>query len=374
MSPVKTLRANLQGRMLTATLGTLLGAGACAERRSLTWEDASPTHATFAPRAQGGPERREREAGADHAHKASTGKTEARRQPAPVADEVVVQDAGAAIDHALMRFRGERIGTTHIPRNASRHGDIWLRVLHEIDRAVLAPPTARDLGAFVRARVTLEVERQLDRERRTALPLDIDQRIEFTLQEVDARVNELRVSGELGPFRPAPPLQDGVLVLGSPMYPLSITSTFGVRRDPFHGHRRFHAGIDVGAPEGSEVFSAAPGIVIFAGWQGSFGRHVVVDHGLGIRTHYSHLSAIHVRSGQILDAGQALGQVGSTGRSTGPHLHFAVTDASGTYLDPLRVLGVPFREEVYSRAAPHVRPGHKRAQAQSALARARSSR
>lgn len=121
---------------------------------------------------------------------------------------------------------------------------------------------------------------------------------------------------------------------------MDVSSPFGVRKDPFNGNRRFHAGVDLGANEGVIVY-AATGTVVFAGWAGGFGRHVVVDHGDGFRTSYSHLSDFFVQAGELVHGGDALGAVGSTGRSTGPHLHFAVMNGSGSFLDPIVVLGVP---------------------------------
>lgn len=128
--------------------------------------------------------------------------------------------------------------------------------------------------------------------------------------------------------------------------PLVVTSGYGVRQDPIHGARRFHAGIDVGAPAGTPVQAAAAGLVIFAGWQGGYGRHLVIDHGDGVRTHYSHLESIFAKPGQVLQQHEVVATVGATGRATGPHLHFAVTDSGGRFIDPLSVLFLPFPHNV----------------------------
>ena len=111
------------------------------------------------------------------------------------------------------------------------------------------------------------------------------------------------------------------------------TSGFGWRKDPLGHGRRFHSGVDLRAAYGTDVPSAAAGNVTFAGDQGGYGTMVVVRHEDGFETRYAHLSSAAVQVGDRVDAGQALGRVGSTGRSTGPHLHFEVR-RNGQQLDP----------------------------------------
>jgi murein DD-endopeptidase MepM/ murein hydrolase activator NlpD len=102
------------------------------------------------------------------------------------------------------------------------------------------------------------------------------------------------------------------------------SSGFGARIDPFTGRYAFHPGIDLAGPWGSSVRATAPGKVVFAGYRGGYGNMVEIDHGYGIHTRYGHLSAITVRTGATLTKGAGLGRVGSTGRSTGPHVHYEV--------------------------------------------------
>ncbi|HEX8354776.1 MAG TPA: M23 family metallopeptidase [Pyrinomonadaceae bacterium] len=103
------------------------------------------------------------------------------------------------------------------------------------------------------------------------------------------------------------------------------TDSFGVRGNPFGGGgAEFHPGQDIAAPRGTPVHAPAEGRVVQAGWQNGYGQLVVVDHGNGLTTRYGHLSKIEVTAGQELRRGDRLGQVGSTGRSTGPHLHYEV--------------------------------------------------
>ena len=103
-----------------------------------------------------------------------------------------------------------------------------------------------------------------------------------------------------------------------------ITSAFGFRRDPFNRRAAMHNGIDFKGPYGSPIYAAATGEVTFAGWKGGYGRTVEVTHANGIMTRYAHLARIDVGVGQSVDAGGTLGGLGSSGRSTGPHLHFEV--------------------------------------------------
>ncbi len=103
-----------------------------------------------------------------------------------------------------------------------------------------------------------------------------------------------------------------------------ITSGFGPRKDPFTGHAAFHPGVDFAGPEGSTVVATNAGRVVSAGYDGSYGNMVEIDHGLGLRTRYAHLMAVAVRPGQVVAKGTLIGRIGSTGRSTGPHVHYEV--------------------------------------------------
>jgi murein DD-endopeptidase MepM/ murein hydrolase activator NlpD len=103
-----------------------------------------------------------------------------------------------------------------------------------------------------------------------------------------------------------------------------ISSTFGNRKDPFTGGRAFHAGLDFPAPRGTTVLSAGFGKVSFVGEKSGYGNLVEITHTTGLITRYGHLSAFLVKEGQVVDMGTPIAKVGSTGRSTGPHLHFEV--------------------------------------------------
>jgi murein DD-endopeptidase MepM/ murein hydrolase activator NlpD len=103
-----------------------------------------------------------------------------------------------------------------------------------------------------------------------------------------------------------------------------VTSDFGWRIHPIYKTRRFHDGIDIAAAMGADVLAADDGEVIFAGSYGGYGNTIIVSHGGGISTQYSHLSKILVGVGKQVIKGDKIGLVGSTGLSTGPHLHFSV--------------------------------------------------
>ncbi|MBE9069668.1 peptidoglycan DD-metalloendopeptidase family protein [Leptolyngbya cf. ectocarpi LEGE 11479] len=117
----------------------------------------------------------------------------------------------------------------------------------------------------------------------------------------------------------------------------SVTSRFGSRLHPVLGYRRFHAGIDFGASYGTGIVAADSGKVIFSGWYGGYGNSVIIDHGGGLTTLYAHASRLNVREGQAVSKGQSIAAVGSTGLSTGPHLHFEVR-RNGNPVDPMGFL------------------------------------
>ena len=118
---------------------------------------------------------------------------------------------------------------------------------------------------------------------------------------------------------------------------VEFTSGFGVRSDPFLGRPAMHTGLDFRAATGDPVRVTANGKVISAGWSGGYGRMIEVDHGNGLATRYGHLSEINVKVGEVVKIGQVVGLVGSTGRSTGPHLHYE-TRIDGEAVDPQKFL------------------------------------
>ncbi len=113
-----------------------------------------------------------------------------------------------------------------------------------------------------------------------------------------------------------------------------ITSPFGTRFHPVQKRNKTHTGIDIGAGHGASIVAAEGGTVLRAGWNSGYGNYVVIDHGGGVQTLYGHCSALTVKTGQSVSRGQQIALVGSTGVSTGPHLHFEVL-INGSYTDPM---------------------------------------
>jgi murein DD-endopeptidase MepM/ murein hydrolase activator NlpD len=180
-----------------------------------------------------------------------------------------------------------------------------------------ALPDHHDLGA-VRAEETL----------RSALD-----RIELRARKLGALLPEQRASLE----SLVAGLEDrrDQLAATPSIWPTSgfVTSGYGFRTSPFTARRQFHAGIDIAADFGTRIIAPASGRVVFAGRRGAFGRLVEIDHGFGIRTIYGHTDEIYVRVGQRVERGTRIASVGSTGRSTGPHLHYQVK-AQGRTVNP----------------------------------------
>lgn len=120
---------------------------------------------------------------------------------------------------------------------------------------------------------------------------------------------------------------------GRPLLQGAVTSGFGVRKHPISGGSRMHSGIDLAAPEGSPILATSDGEVSMAGWGGGYGLMVRLSHGDGLETRYAHMSGLAVAAGQKVRKGEVLGFVGSTGRSTGSHLHYEVR-VDGTPIRP----------------------------------------
>lgn len=134
-------------------------------------------------------------------------------------------------------------------------------------------------------------------------------------------------------------LEQGVISVPSqrPVRDISFTSGFGVRSDPFRGSAAMHAGIDLAGPMGTPVYATADGVVGRAGWANGYGNLVELEHGKGIATRYGHLSQVLVHVGQRVKRGDLIAKMGSTGRSTGPHLHYEVR-LDGRAVNPLPFL------------------------------------
>ena len=159
------------------------------------------------------------------------------------------------------------------------------------------------------------------------LPVEAGRMFEARVRELDEALDKLETvkaaARAMPVHNPAP---------GQP-----VSSSFGVRRDPILRMPAMHAGIDFRATTGTAIRAAGAGVVIRAGWAGGYGRMVEVDHGDGLTTRYAHMSKISVRKGDKVETGDVIGKVGTSGRSTGPHLHYEVR-RNGAAVDPLRFL------------------------------------
>lgn len=136
-----------------------------------------------------------------------------------------------------------------------------------------------------------------------------------------------------------------------PVQGASLTSGYGMRVHPVLGGRRQHKGVDLAEPMGSPVYATADGVVSKAEWFSSYGLFISLEHGANIQTRYGHLSQLNVAAGQMVKKGDLIGFVGSTGRSTGPHLHYEVRIA-GTAVDP-----IPYLQGTVTRAPETSAPG-----------------
>lgn len=128
-------------------------------------------------------------------------------------------------------------------------------------------------------------------------------------------------------------LGTGVYTWPTPGY-RTISSPYGMRFHPILQTRKMHTGVDIAAPSGADIVAADSGVVIYAGWSGGYGQVIIIDHGAGMSTLYAHQSRFVASVGETVTKGQVIGKVGTTGWSTGPHLHFEVR-INGSYTDPM---------------------------------------
>jgi murein DD-endopeptidase MepM/ murein hydrolase activator NlpD len=134
-------------------------------------------------------------------------------------------------------------------------------------------------------------------------------------------------------------LQADSLPTGGPVRSGVITSTYGYRKDPIHGRRSFHRGVDFAGKRGTDILAVADGLVITSETKGGYGRTVEIRHANGLVTRYAHNQKLLVQVGDLVKKGEVIAKLGSSGRSTGPHLHFEVLK-DGTQIDPMKFAGI----------------------------------
>ena len=221
----------------------------------------------------------------------------AARDRAPTPQEVF-----HSIDRSLATLdETQRESVTVLASEASQKAD---SILRELDRLGVAPDQAMG-GPFIA----------------------LDAPFQETITALDEALGKLEAAKRAAVRAP----------IGHPVAGRQITSRFGPRRDPFNRRRAMHSGIDFRAGYGHPIVAAGAGKVVKAGPNGGYGRFVEIDHGNGFTTRYAHMQTIRVSVGQRVAAGSRIGDVGSTGRSTGPHLHYEVR-RYGKAIDPIRFI------------------------------------
>ena len=195
------------------------------------------------------------------------------------------------------------------------------RAAAEVERATQAQRKLTEMAAEERAR-SAAVKQQLE-----------SQLASYNALVADLEAESRKLEEELAKSR----WRAGRPGVGELLWPTNgrAGSGFGWRVHPIYGTRRMHTGVDISGPYGQPIIAAAEGLVIHAGWRGGYGLAVVIDHGGGLATLYAHQSSINVAEGQVVTAGQKVGSIGSTGQSTGPHLHFEVR-VNGVPKDPMQ--------------------------------------
>lgn len=260
------------------------------------------------------------------------------RPAAPPAEVPQVRLSASLIRFAAVQ-RDTRLATpkgSGMPEEARRS---WADLLGEVDRFLRQRPETTVPLEVVRGRVALEAELEMDISHYGEVSAGLQASVRARTMALAQRLAEVRRLQK--PARPEPQ------PLVWPIEPPVLTSPWGTRRDPFTGQLRRHLGVDLQAEHGQLVQAAAAGVVVRAGWAGSHGLHVEVQHADGLTTRYSHLSRVLVVPGIEVPAKGPLGLAGSTGRSTGPHLHFEVW-RHGESIDPLTELTDPEVERLIS--------------------------
>lgn len=167
-------------------------------------------------------------------------------------------------------------------------------------------------------------------------PMLDDEQSPTVIGDGDAQYRQLfaewKALDEVGPA----PIREHMIAVpsGMPLLDAKLTSNYGMRTHPVIGGRRKHNGIDLAAPTGTPIYATADGVVSMAKYYGSYGNYVQIEHGADLQTRFAHMSKFVVSDGERVTKGQLIGYVGSTGRSTGPHLHYEVRMA-GRAVNPL---------------------------------------
>lgn len=309
----------------------------------------------------------------------------------------------AVLEQRTMTLSGDLVTTGSIPRMRgsadvrSENKPAKVKPSPISDTVMFTPPPDREARLYSRETPTgavrvasrgngagldgvlARVGHALDKveNRQTALLTDMEERYDTKARHIRSVLDDLGVAaakpsphaGVGGPFIPVRAPRTGASAFERQMYRINLarvevdrytrtlvavpvrkpisgtvdmSSPFGVRADPFLGRPALHSGIDLRGDTGEAVHVTANGKVTIAGWEGGYGKMIEVNHGNGLATRYGHLSAIEVKVGQVVRAGQVIGRIGSTGRSTGPHLHYE-TRINGEATNPQKFLRAGIR-------------------------------
>lgn len=235
----------------------------------------------------------------------------------------------AALSAFSDQSEAARVGVVKGARMSDAQVERWETFLPRVE-ALLAKPM-QQTSAFDNARARLVLGAQLEADAQTYgdIPAALAERVQKNLSRLSTRLSQLAQSRRADPKRFFWPLE-----------PVVVTSPFGHRFHPLHGSYKFHNGTDLAAEPAQSVYAAFDGVVVFSGWNGGYGKQIELQHDRRWSTRYAHLQTLLVEEGTRVRRGDLIGLAGSTGNTTGPHLHFEVMD-EGLSVDAEAVLLMP---------------------------------
>jgi murein DD-endopeptidase MepM/ murein hydrolase activator NlpD len=242
--------------------------------------------------------------------------------------------ASLPLAEALARFSQRTQGLrAETPRGAAMpeaYARAWGEALTAVEALVATPVADTSALDLARTRVVLETALESDIGHFGDVPPELGQRITLSLGSLLRRLGQVLER----------PRRVALTELVWPTSPVVVTSSWGDREHPIHGGLHFHAGVDLAGERAQPVHAAAPGTVVYSGWNGGYGKQVELQHDAHLVTRYTHLQSLLVAVGQVVKRGQVIALVGDTGVATGPHLHFEVR-RDGEPLDPEAALPPP---------------------------------
>jgi murein DD-endopeptidase MepM/ murein hydrolase activator NlpD len=254
---------------------------------------------------------------------------EANPPPAPpIADAHLQEALQTFIDSGAELRKGADSGATMPESRAAA----WTELLARVELFLKHPVKKTSMVEAARARVVVEGELELDAQAYGDIPESTATAAQAAAKKLHARVSALAALAELRKVTPRHFIW--------PVTPVLVTSPFGDRVHPITGNYRMHKGVDLLADFDQPVHAAFSGTVVFVGWNAGHGKQVQLVHDPHWSTHYSHLNEWYVESGDTVKKGQVIGFAGSTGESTGPHVHFELIH-DGEVVDPEEQLPAP---------------------------------